>query len=95
MLLLTLRGTPTLYYGDEIGMRQVTVRRIRCTIPSRRTCPVSASAANGCRTPMQWNAEPCGLFDGDAMAAAGPAIVRARTWSLSMPMSARSGVYRR
>ena len=23
MLLLTLRGTPTLYYGDEIGMPQV------------------------------------------------------------------------
>ena len=26
MLLLTLRGTPTLYYGDEIGMRQVPIR---------------------------------------------------------------------
>ena len=23
MLLLTLRGTPTLYYGDEIGMQDV------------------------------------------------------------------------
>ncbi len=26
MLLLTLRGTPTLYYGDEIGMQQVADR---------------------------------------------------------------------
>ena len=25
MLLLTLRGTPTLYYGDEIGMHQVAI----------------------------------------------------------------------
>lgn len=25
MLLLTLRGTPTLYYGDEIGMPQSTL----------------------------------------------------------------------
>src|SRR5471032_2237789 len=25
MLLLTLRGTPTLYYGDEIGMQQVAL----------------------------------------------------------------------
>ena len=25
MLLLTLRGTPTLYYGDEIGIRQVPI----------------------------------------------------------------------
>src|SRR5205085_11222246 len=27
MLLLTLRGTPTIYYGDEIGMEQVRIRR--------------------------------------------------------------------
>ena len=26
MLLLTLRGTPTLYYGDELGMRDVASR---------------------------------------------------------------------
>ncbi len=25
MLLLTLRGTPTLYYGDEIGMHQAAI----------------------------------------------------------------------
>lgn len=25
MLLLTLRGTPTMYYGDEIGMQQVAI----------------------------------------------------------------------
>jgi glycosidase len=25
MLLMTLRGTPTLYYGDEIGMQQVAI----------------------------------------------------------------------
>jgi alpha-glucosidase len=25
MLLLTLRGTPTLYYGDELGMRDVEI----------------------------------------------------------------------
>lgn len=25
MLLLTLRGTPTLYYGDEIGMEDVEI----------------------------------------------------------------------
>src|ERR1043165_5601448 len=27
MLLLTLRGTPTIYYGDEIGMEQVPIAR--------------------------------------------------------------------
>ena len=33
MLLLTLRGTPTLYYGDEIGMRQVA----DCARPGARS----------------------------------------------------------
>ena len=27
MLLLTLRGTPTCYYGDEIGMQDVSMSR--------------------------------------------------------------------
>jgi alpha-glucosidase len=26
MLLLTLRGTPTMYYGDELGMANVSIR---------------------------------------------------------------------
>ena len=46
MLLLTLRGTPTIYYGDEIGMRDVPIPPERVQDPfGRRTCPASASAA--------------------------------------------------
>ena len=45
MLLLTLRGTPTLYYGDEIGMRDVPVPPERVQDPWERTCRASASAA--------------------------------------------------
>ena len=45
MLLLTLRGTPTLYYGDEIGMHQVAIRPIRCADPFEKNCRASASAA--------------------------------------------------
>ncbi len=33
MLLLTLRGTPTIYYGDEIGMRDVEVPQDRVRDP--------------------------------------------------------------
>jgi alpha-glucosidase len=40
MLLLTLRGTPTLYYGDELGMADVPVERY--------------DFRDGARTPMQW-----------------------------------------
>ena len=34
MLLLTLRGTPTIYYGDELGMRNVSIPPVRCRIRS-------------------------------------------------------------
>jgi alpha-glucosidase len=44
MLLLTLRGTPTLYYGDESACIRSRSRPIRCAIPSRRTFRGSASA---------------------------------------------------
>ena len=37
LLLLTMRGTPTLYYGDEIGMKQVAIPPERCGTPSRKT----------------------------------------------------------
>jgi alpha-glucosidase len=39
ILLLTLRGTPTLYYGDEIGLEDVPSRRRWCRTRWRRTCP--------------------------------------------------------
>jgi alpha-glucosidase len=52
LLLLTLRGTPTLYYGDEIGMRQVDVAPERARDPAALHVP----GRDGCRTPMQWDA---------------------------------------
>ena len=56
MLLLTLRGTPTLYYGDEIGMTDGEIP------PHRQQDPwVLETAKTGrdpCRTPMQWTAGP-------------------------------------
>lgn len=49
-LLLTLRGTPTLYYGDEIGMRDVEIP------PERRVDPWVFGNRDPVRTPMQWDA---------------------------------------
>ena len=49
MLLLTLRGTPTLYYGDEIGMADVPIPPERVVDPGAGRDPV--------RTPMQWDAD--------------------------------------
>ena len=49
MLLLTLRGTPTLYYGDEIGMEDVPVPPERVVDPDGRDPE---------RSPMRWTGEP-------------------------------------
>ena len=55
---------------DRHGARR-RLRRSEVRDPSRRTCRASASAATGCRTPMQWDAaRTCRLLDGAAVAAA-------------------------
>jgi alpha-glucosidase len=56
MLLLTLRGTPTMYYGDEIGMHQVTIPPDRVRDPFEKNVPGIGVGRDGCRTPMQWDA---------------------------------------
>ena len=49
-LLLTLRGTPTLYYGDEIGMTDVPIPPERAVDPGMARDPQ--------RTPMRWDSGP-------------------------------------
>jgi alpha-glucosidase len=58
MLLLTLRGTPTLYYGEEIGMRQIPIAPGEVRDPFEKNVPGLGVGRDGCRTPMQWDAEP-------------------------------------
>jgi alpha-glucosidase len=58
LMLLALRGTPFLYYGDEIGMGEVEID------PSRRLDP-APRWRDGCRTPMQWTAAPGAGFTAD------------------------------
>ncbi len=62
MLLLTLRGTPTLYYGDEIGMHQVAIAPDQVRDPFEKNVPGIGVGRDGCRTPMQWNAMPYAGF---------------------------------
>ena len=56
MLLLTLRGTPTLYYGDELGMVDVPIPAGRVQDPFERNLPGRGCGRDPQRTPMQWNA---------------------------------------
>ncbi|QDL99248.1 DUF3459 domain-containing protein [Rhodopseudomonas palustris] len=56
MLLLTLRGTPTMYYGDELGMEQVEIAPEDVQDPFEKNVPGIGVGRDGCRTPMQWDA---------------------------------------
>jgi alpha-glucosidase len=58
MLLLTLRGTPTIYYGEEIGMAQVPIPPERVQDPFEKNVPGIGVGRDNCRTPMQWDAGP-------------------------------------
>lgn len=65
MLLLTLRGTPTLYYGDEIGMATVPIPPDRIQDPYEKNVPGLGLGRDGVRTPMQWDDTPnAGFTDG-------------------------------
>ena len=56
LLLLTLRGTPTLYYGDELGLPSVSIPDDRVQDPWGRRVP--GMGRDGCRTPMPWEPGP-------------------------------------
>lgn len=58
LLLLTLRGTPTLYYGDEIGMRDVAIPFDEVQDPQGLNMPEKNLSRDPERTPMQWSHEP-------------------------------------
>ncbi|WP_374164757.1 alpha-amylase family glycosyl hydrolase [Arcticibacter sp. MXS-1] len=62
MLLLTLRGTPTIYYGDEIGMRDVPIPFEEVQDPQGLNMPEKNLSRDPARTPMQWDDSPYGGF---------------------------------
>jgi len=62
VLLLTLHGTPFLYYGDEIGMPTVEVPPEKRRDPWAH--PTTGAGRDGARTPMQWDASPNAGFSG-------------------------------
>ncbi|MCG2785849.1 MAG: alpha-glucosidase [Anaerolineae bacterium] len=55
-LLLTLRGTPFLYYGEEIGMRDISLARHEILDPPGKYYWPFFKGRDGCRSPMQWDA---------------------------------------
>jgi alpha-glucosidase len=62
MLLLTLRGTPTIYYGEEIGMTNGDIPPEMELDPAGLNQPGWDQGRDICRTPMQWSGEPWAGF---------------------------------
>jgi len=61
MLLLTLRGTPTIYMGEEIGMEDGFIPSDRIQDPQGFGLG-EVNTRDVCRTPFQWSNEPYGGF---------------------------------
>ena len=57
-LLLTLRGTPTMYYGGELGMHDVPIPPEMVQDPYEKNVPGQGLGRDPERTPMQWTPEP-------------------------------------
>jgi alpha-glucosidase len=64
MMLLTLRGTPTLYYGDELGLENVPIPPERAQDPFGLAHP--EQGRDPVRTPMPWDGtEQAGFTTGE------------------------------
>jgi alpha-glucosidase len=55
MLILTLRGTPTLYYGDELGLGDVPIPPDKVQDPWEHREPGLGLGRDRSRTPFQWD----------------------------------------
>ncbi len=58
MLLLTMRGTPTVYYGDELGLIDGVIPPDRVQDPRELREPGLGFGRDPVRTPMPWDASP-------------------------------------
>jgi alpha-glucosidase len=62
MILLGLRGTPVLYYGDEIGLPDTPLDPADALDPVAARLGDPGENRDVCRTPMPWSDEPGGGF---------------------------------
>jgi alpha-glucosidase len=67
MLLLTMRGTPFLYYGDEIGMPEPKLTEEDLRDPVGIRFWPQNPGRDRCRTPMQWDARPGAGFTSEGL----------------------------
>ena len=63
MMLLTLRGTPFLYYGEEIGMRDVPIPTERICDPVGKRFPAARPRSGAHADAVDVRRTACGLLD--------------------------------
>jgi alpha-glucosidase len=62
MLLLTLRGTPTIYQGEELAMQDVSIAPDQVRDPWEKNVPGLGLGRDPVRTPIPWASEVHGGF---------------------------------
>jgi alpha-glucosidase len=58
MFLLTMRGTPTIYYGDELGLADAVIPPDKVRDPRELREPGLGFGRDPVRTPMPWDGSP-------------------------------------
>ena len=87
MLLLTLRGTPTLYYGDEIGMADVPIPPEQIQDPWALGSPKSVSAAIRIERRCNGIVQPMRVLPRHGLGSPWRTIGPSRTWRISSASS--------
>jgi alpha-glucosidase len=90
VLLLTLRGTPTLYYGDELGMEDAALDAADVQDPYGKRVPGYGVGRDQVRTPMQWDdSKNAGFTDGEPWLPVSPAY---RNQNVQAQMAAKTSL---
>ena len=95
MLLLTLRGTPTIYQGEEIGMSDVPIPPERVQDPWERNVPGWPRPRPGPHANAVGRQPECRLHQRRALAAARRRTMRLSMWRRSGRARSMLSLYRR
>ncbi|MGB1092417.1 MAG: alpha-amylase family glycosyl hydrolase, partial [Oceanobacter sp.] len=86
-LLLTLKGTPFLYYGDELGMPEQRVPKDQLQDPAGIQYWPWYPGRDGCRRPMMWSENPEDFSTTQAWLASEPVLAQSYAYQKNLPES--------
>jgi alpha-glucosidase len=96
MLLLTLRGTPTIYYGEELGMRDLAIAPEQALDGWAKNEPGLGLGRDPQRTPMMWDGSPnAGFTSGTPWLPVSPAFPEQNVERLRRDAGSILTLYRR